>query len=90
MASDVLTLIGASSEAMADCIMTFKMAGEKALAAAEKYESLVKECDLLGLPSAHYARIAQTFRGIQDHHREMEEGFGDTVTMCLRLAEVCR
>ncbi len=89
-ASDVLTLIGTSSEAMADCILTMKMAGEKALIAADKYERLVKECDNLGLPSQHYAGIARTFRGIEKTHREVSEGFGDTVTMCLRLAEVCR
>ena len=87
---DVLTLIGSSSEAMADCILTMKMAGEKALTAAVKYESLVKECDSLGLPSQHYAGIARTFRGIEQTHREVSEGFGDTVEMCLRLAEVCR
>ncbi len=87
---DVLTLIGTSSEAMADCILTMKMAGEKAVTAAEQYETLVKECDALGLPSQHYAGIALTFRGIEKTHRELSEGFGDTVTMCLRLAEVCR
>jgi len=90
MASDVLTLIGTSSESMADCALAFQIAGQKAAVAADKYESLVKECDKLGLPSHHYASIARTFRGIEEQHRDYVDGLGDLVTMCLKLAEVCR
>lgn len=90
MASDVLTMIGTSSEAMADCALAFQIAGQKAAVAAERYENLVAECDKLGLPSHHYANIAATFREVQVQHRNYVEGLGDLVTMCMRLAEVCR
>ncbi len=85
-----MKLIGSSSRAMADCILTFRMAGEKAIVAAEQYENLAKECDSLGLPSKHYSSIALTFRGIEQANRGLEEGFGDTVAMCLALVEVCK
>lgn len=83
-------LIGSSSEAMAECMMAFQMAGEKATKAAEEYEALVKHCKSVGLPHENYEHIALTFRNIEEFHRDYINQMGDTVSICMAIAEVCK
>ncbi len=82
---DILSKIGAASEAMAKTALAMQMAGEEAGRTAALYEDLSAECKLRGLNHDDYDEIASLMRGISTGGN-----FKDLVEMCLSVSEVCR